>query len=92
MKLLKLRLATPDFRQLVALSQSIAASVGPANEAEPERLAAFILARALQLSDLEAFNAGRRHRRQPRRTRWPERLVQPRRPPSMTVLCPSSGY
>ena len=53
MKLLKLRLATPDFRQLVALSQSIAASVGPANEAEPERLAAFILARALQLFDSE---------------------------------------
>lgn len=53
MKLLKLRLATPDFRQLVALSRSIAASIGPVNGAEPERLAAFTLARALQLFDSE---------------------------------------
>lgn len=53
MKLLKLRLAAPDFRQLAALSRSIAVSVGPVNGAEPERLAAFILARALQLFDSE---------------------------------------
>lgn len=53
MKLLKLRLATPDFRQLVALSRSIATSVGPVEGAEPERLAAFTLARALQLFDSE---------------------------------------
>ncbi|MBC6942059.1 MAG: hypothetical protein DWB45_04970 [Xanthomonadales bacterium] len=53
MKQLKLRLATPDFKVLVELSRSIAASVGPFQGAEPEQLAAFILARALQLFDSE---------------------------------------
>lgn len=53
MKLLKLRLATPDFKVLAELSRSIKASVGPFQGAEPEQLAAFTLARALQLFDSE---------------------------------------
>ncbi len=53
MKQLKLRLATPDFKVLVELSRGIKASIGPIDAAEPEQLAAFTLARALQLFNSE---------------------------------------